>query len=359
MFYRDTWAEINLDRIKENILLIKKTVNKDFFAVIKANGYGCGDSYLANIAVDAGAAYLAVSSLDEALSLRNKGIEQNILVLQYISPKSLQIAKRNNITATASSLEWVQQAIKEGISGLKVHLKFDSGMNRIGFTNLHDLQLGLKTLLNNSVNVEGIYTHFACADSYDNIMCKSQLDKFKEALSFLNHKFIWIHCSNSDASFHFHENISNAVRCGIAMLGISSYQTNLQPALSLYSKIVNIKKIHKGETVGYGATYIAKADEWIATLPIGYADGWLRAHQGKHCVIDNTECQFIGRICMDQSMIRVPKYYPLGTIVELMGSNMPITRIAKELNTIPYEVMTLLSYRIAKVYIYQNEQISA
>lgn len=141
-------------------------------------------------------------------------------MLEYISPKTLQIARDNNITTTASSLGWVQHAIKEDISGLKVHLKFDTGMNRIGFKNQQELQIGLNLLLKNSANVEGIYTHFACADSTDNLMCKSQLEQLKKALTFLNHKFTWIHCSNSDPSFHFQENISNAVRCGIAMLGI-------------------------------------------------------------------------------------------------------------------------------------------
>lgn len=358
MFFRDTWAEVNIDNLKENIHTLKARVKKSFFAVVKANGYGCGDFQVAKAALCAGAEYLAVSSLDEALSLRNKGINANILVLEYINPVFLHIARNNNITVTASSLDWTMAAIQNDITGLKIHLKYDTGMNRIGFTNIQELKLGLNLLLENSAIIEGIYTHFACADNEDNLMCNTQLDKFKIALDNLNYNFKWIHVANSDATIHFQENISNAVRCGIAMLGISSYDLELKPVLSLYSRIVNVKMVEANETIGYGATYIAKENQWVGTIPIGYADGWLRTNQGRNCILNNNECEFIGRVCMDQSMIKLPTKVSLGTVVELIGPNMPLDRVASEMGTIPYEIITLLSDRIAKIYICDQCEIA-
>lgn len=350
MLFRDTWAEIRLDRIEQNIKILQAVSRKDFFAVIKANGYGCSDEYIAKVASECGAAYLAVSSLDEALYLKNKGVFTNILVLEYIPPQALSIACKNGITATASSLNWVKEAINTDITGLKVHIKYDTGMNRIGFKTIKELNEGIHLLQNCGVDIEGIYTHFACADSEDNLKCKEQIEYFQKAISSQNCSFRWIHCSNTDAAVHFNDNTSNAVRYGIGMLGVSSYNLNLKPVVSLYSRIVHIKQVKQGESIGYGLSYHAVQDEWIATIPIGYADGWIRKNQGRCCVVNGCECEFVGKICMDQAMVRVPQPYPIGTIVELIGEHMPIDRVAKELDTIPYEVMTLISDRVTRQY---------
>jgi alanine racemase len=351
MFYRDTWAEINLSKITGNIQTVRKLSGKDLFAVIKANGYGCGDVVLAKTAMAAGASYLAVSSLDEALHLRHAGIDHPILVLEYMNPAALPVAKAHHITATASSSYWVEEALAADTEGLKVHIKVDTGMNRIGFTDFSEIGAALDALTAKGLEVEGIYTHFACSDDPNNTFCQRQLVRFESILAKLGRNFRWIHCANTDAAVHFHENISNAVRCGIGMLGVSSYDMGLAPVLALYSRIVHVKQVPKGQTIGYGATYETPEDEWIATIPIGYADGWLRRHQGRCCVVDGQECQFVGRICMDQAMIRLPRYYPIGTTVELIGPSMPVTRVAEETGTITYEIFTTLNERIAKVYI--------
>lgn len=358
MFFRDTWAEIDLDQMRNNIKELTHISSKPFFAVIKANGYNCGDEYIARTAIENGAVYIAVSSLDEALALRNKGILDPILVLEYMNTQALIVARENNVTVTASSMEWVKEAVFNDLTGLKVHFKYDTGMNRIGFKNIEELRGGLSLLQRQKAEVEGIYTHFACSDNGDNKMCQNQLDLFREAVNALSHPFRWIHCANTDASLHFKDDISNATRCGIGMLGVASYAANLHPVMSLYSKIVHIKQVKKGESIGYGASYYAVQDEWIATIPIGYADGWIRKNQGRCCIVDGQECEFVGRICMDQAMIRLPKKYPLGTTVELIGRHMLIEKVAAELETIPYEVMTLLSDRVAKIYRKNNHIIN-
>ncbi len=306
--------------------------------MVKANRYG--DHYIAHTAVKSGAIYLAVSNLDEALFLRKKEITADILVLEYMNTQPIIVARENKITATASSIEWVKEAIQTELSGLKVHIKYDTSMNRIGFKDLESLRNGLQLLQEHGADVEGIYTHFACADNSDTAMFQSQLQYFRKAIHSPSHPFRWIHCSNTDAILHFKEDISNATRAGIGMFGIASYTTNLKPIMSLYSKIVHIKLVKKWESLGYGASYQPIQDEWIATIPIGYADGWIRKKQGRCYAVNGHECEFVWRICLNQTMIRVSKRYPRRTIVELIGEHMPIEKVANELDIIPYEVMT-------------------
>ncbi len=348
--YRGSWIEIDVDALKENVSALKKMTQKKFIAVIKANGYGNGDTAIAKACLESGADLLAVSSLDEALSLRHAGINAEILILGFVDPIHLGLCVQENITVTAVSKRWVKMALQQQCSGLKVHLKVDTGMNRIGFKSLDELNAGIEMLDKMKAKITGIFTHFACSDASDNVMTDAQFEQFKKVVTALGRSFEWIHCCNSDASVHYHESFSNAVRCGIAMFGVTSYPTELKNVMSLYTKIIHVKKVEAGQTVGYGATYTAKKDEIIATVPIGYADGWIRAHQGRKAIVQGDEAEFVGRICMDQAMLKLEHWADEGTVVELIGKNMPLRQVADELGTIPYEVMTLLSDRLAKVY---------
>lgn len=351
MFYRDTWAEVDIDQLKKNIQIITKHTKKAFFAVIKANGYGLGDKMMALAAIDAGSSYLAVSSLDEAIALRLKNIPGPILVLGYTDPQYCSMAIEHDITLNATSLSWIKSIADLNLLGLKLHLKIDTGMNRLGIKTQEEALQAIEILKTTHCITEGIFTHFSCSDVEDNLMCNQQMHQFKQIVNTCNYPFRWIHCCNSDASMHYQDDFSNAVRCGIAMLGICSYKSDLKPVFSLYSKLVHVKKCEQGEVVGYGATYTTQQNEWIGTLSIGYADGWIRKNQGRNCLINQEPCEFIGRICMDQCMIRLPREYSVGTVIELVGKNIPIQEVAKELDTIPYEIVTLLSDRVAKVYI--------
>lgn len=350
MFYRDSWIQIDLDVLKENINKLKSISNKKFIAVIKANGYGNGDIQIARACIEADVDILAVSCLDEALSLRKNDIDKDILVLGYVAKDYLKLCIENNITVTAVSSDWVNSIMDIDIDGLKLHVKIDTGMNRLGINYKEDINELIKSLVNKGVIIDGIFTHFACSDEEDNTLTNKQMERFKERLDKTDYKFNYIHTSNSDATIHYHEDISNATRCGLAMFGISSYTTDLKPVMSLYTKIVNVKTVSKGETIGYSATYTTSSDEIIATVPIGYADGWVRKHKGREVFVDGGYATIVGNVCMDQMMIRLDKHAEVGSVVELIGPNISIQRVAKEIDTIPYEVMTLLSDRLAKVF---------
>ncbi len=351
MLTRQTWAQIDLDALKTNIETIKQTSNKSLFAVIKANAYGCGAEMIARYALKYGAEYLVVSSMDEGLDLRSKGIEGNILVLSYTDPRFCDLAIENNLTLTVPSLSWVQRCEKSNYAGLKVHIKVDTGMNRVGICDFSELEKTLALLNLKHFEVEGIFSHYACSDNPDGIMVNKQFSRFYEAICCLNYSFKWIHISNSDAALHYQDKVTNAVRAGLAMYGIDSYHSDLKPVMSLYSRLIQVKKVLAGETIGYGATYTVKKNEWIGTLPIGYADGWLRKNQNGSCYLKGSTCTFVGRICMDQCMIKMPKEFPIDSAVELFGPHISILDVAKRLDTIPYEIMTSISDRVTRIYL--------
>lgn len=366
LFYRDTWAEIDLDKIMCNVSQVKNHLpsHVQVIAVVKANAYGHGDVQVAKAALESGANYLAVAFLDEAIALRKKGITSPILVLGASRPEDISIAIKNKITLTVYRYEWLQEA--KGMLGegekLTIHIKIDTGMGRIGVRSLEEL-LSIEELLESSgcFLLEGIYTHFATADELEENYFRKQLSRFHEFLSCLKVKPALVHASNSAASFRFGDASFNAIRFGIGMYGLTpSLEMEpvlpfpLQEAFSLHTKLVHVKKLEKGESVSYGATYTAERQEWIGTLPIGYADGWIRKLNGQEVLVDGVRVPLVGRICMDQCMVRLPKDYPVGTLVTLMGQQegecISINEIAAKLETINYEIPCIISSRVPRIY---------
>ncbi|MDQ0221327.1 alanine racemase [Peribacillus cavernae] len=371
-YHRDTWAEINLDNIYTNVANMKKHLPPamKMYAVVKANGYGHGDYESASIALEAGADFLAVAFLDEALALRKKGIQTPILVLGASRPENAALAAKLDITLTVYQTEWVISATRElsHNAPLKVHVKCDSGMGRLGIRTKEELlDLEAKLLNDDNFIFEGIYTHFATADELDTAYYKKQLAAFKEMLSWLRARPDLVHSANSAASLRFEDNDFNAVRMGISMYGLSPsleikdvLPFRLEQAMSLKTRTVHVKELPKGESVSYGATYKAKQNEWIATLPIGYADGWIRKLQGQEVLVHGERVPIVGRICMDQCMIRIKDQLSPGTEVTLIGENegsfIAVDEIAKKLDTINYEVVCLISARVPRIYL-RNGQI--
>lgn len=356
--YRESWVEIDLDALKYNFHKIQEKAKKEIICVVKANGYGSGDQAIIQTALECGIHFFAVSSLDEAIVLRNEGCKEKILILGYVNPNYIDLCRHYNFQCTAVSLEWVTEVCKSDLSGVQLHLKLDTGMNRIGMKTLEECSTALDLCLRAGGDVRGIYTHFACSDDASQVMTKKQYEEFKTIVSALPHSFEYIHCDNSDALVSFDDDLSNVGRLGISMYGVSSYLQNLKPVFSLYSTIVCTKEIEAGETVGYGATYTAKTKEWIATLPIGYADGWLRKNQNRHVSVADELVPIVGRICMDQCMIRCNKRMPVGTVVELFGKTIAVQDVAKDLDTIPYEIITNLSERLTRCYIKDGKKIA-
>lgn len=358
MFYRDTWAEINLDAIAHNIQEIRKNNHRKLIAVLKANAYGHGDYWVAKTAIEQGACMVAVAYLDEAIGLRKQGFNDDILVLGHIRANDIDLARFAKIKLTVISLAWLKQVIDLNLdlNGLQFHLKIDTGMNRIGLKDDEEILEAISLIKQHHGQLDGIYTHYHDADG-DLSYCDQQYQHFQHVLSLLQEKPPYIHCENSAAILQYNNDCTNAMRAGLLLYGLSPIETTLKlkPALSLYSRMTHVKMVKKGETIGYGATYTAKEDCYIATLPIGYADGFIRANQGRSVIVNDEEVEIVGRICMDQCMIKLPHAYPINTKVALINEKMPVSRIAKELNTIDYEILCLLSDRIPRI-VMKNQQ---
>ena len=358
-YYRDTWAEIDLDAITHNVKQIKDLhPTKEIFAVVKANGYGHGDAEVSKVAIEAGVSCLAVSGLDEALRLRNSGIEVPILVLGMTRLKDVLLAAENNISLTAHDEMWIEHLVSLPLTTpVKVHLKIDSGMHRLGLMTEEQVQKNFNRLKTAPmVEVEGIFTHMATADS-DKEYLGHQIETFKRLIANLDLSGVkYVHLENTATLLQKEFDFDHGIRLGLGLYGINPdkeyipIEFELRPALKLLSNLVQVKKIKKGDKVGYGATYEAQEDEWIGVVPIGYADGWTRSHQGRHVIVNGYECEIIGRVCMDQMMIRLPKQFPMGTEVTLIGDGMPVERVAAEVGTISYEILCLISDRVPRVY---------
>ena len=355
--YRKTWLEVNLDAIYDNVRDIKKICNKKFIAVLKADAYGCGDNQVAKACLDAGADMIAVSSLDEAVILRNKGYDGELFILGVVDPSEVSVLIRYDIATAVVSPLWAQQVCHENCRGLKVHLACDTGMNRIGMKDICTLHQCADMLKEHGCLVEGIFTHFCNTDKADRSYTDHQFEKFREAVTSFSEPFRWVHCDNSDATIFFKDDISNACRVGISLYGISPYKDDLKPAVSLYSEVFMTKAVKKGESIGYGWTYTSDQDELIGTCPIGYADGFIRKNQGRKVYVDGMYCEIVGRVCMDQCMIRLEHDVKPGTVVEIFGSHISLEKMADELNTIPYEIICLINSRVTRKYIYHGREI--
>src|SRR5690625_974042 len=371
-FYRDTWAEINLSAIKWNIENVKNRLADqiELYAVVKADAYGHGMVPVAKAALEAGATRLAVAFLDEALALRKSKITAPILVLGASRPENAAIAAKHDIALTVFSSLWIEEAsaFLNDEHTLKLHIKCDTGMGRLGVKTTAELVNVAKTIENkDSFFFEGIFTHFATADELKTDYFQIQLQTFDNFLQSLKHPPPLIHSANSAAILRYGEKTFNTVRFGIPMYGLSPSEEikpllpyTLQPAFTLHTKIVHVKKINKGETISDGGTYTATETEWIATLPIGYADGWIRSLTGQEVLVDGVRAPIVGRICMDQCMIKLPKEFPVGTHVTLIGKQgndeITVDEIAAKLQTINYEVPCLISTRVPRVYM-ENDQV--
>ena len=210
--YRNTWVEVNLDAIYDNVKTTKDICKKKYIAVVKANAYGNGDYEVARTCIEAGADMLAVSSLDEAMILRNEGYHGKLLILGATNPEDIPALIDNHISTAAISLEWVNKVTQSNCKGLMIHLAVDTGMNRLGFKDLATLKEAFDRLLAAGCIPEGIFTHFYCSSEIDHDITNKQFQLFKEAVQSLDYPFEWIHCDNSDATIFFQDELSNACR---------------------------------------------------------------------------------------------------------------------------------------------------
>ncbi|MET0786831.1 MAG: alanine racemase, partial [Paenisporosarcina sp.] len=293
-FYRPTFAAIDLNAIKLNILNLQTHINKplEIIAVVKANAYGHGAVKVAMAAMEVGASMLAVATPDEAIRLRKEGIESPILVLGASPPAFAKAAAEMNIIVTVFNEMWVNQ-IPPLSNRLNIHLKLDTGMGRLGIYTEEDLR-SIIELINqrDDMCIDGVFTHFSTADEKETNHYNEQMSKFKNFLRLFKVKPRLVHAANSAAALIRNESLFDGVRFGIALYGLSPspYVSEilpfpLSPAMSLHTEVAYIKRVPEATPISYGATYRSQQSEWIATLPIGYADGLLRGLSGQEVLI--------------------------------------------------------------------------
>lgn len=375
-FYRETWAEIDLDAVEHNVRRMKQHLPEgtQLMAVVKADGYGHGAEPVARTALEAGATWLGVALLDEAIALRKAGVHAPILVLGWTRPQDVDLAARHHISLTVFQKEWLEEASRcyKDASPVFFHIKCDTGMGRIGVRTPEELSEVVRALQADSRFVaEGFFTHFATADEADEAYFRRQYQRFvdmTEQLKSLGINPNLIHCANSAAALKYPEKMFNMVRYGIAMYGLSPSPEmkdrlpfELKEAFTLKSRLVHVKLIEPGEGVSYGVAFRAAEPTWVGTVPIGYADGWQRALSGKASVlVAGKRCPIIGRICMDQLMIALDGPVPVGELVTLIGEDgaerIGIDDIAVMLGTINYEIPCMISKRVPRIY-FKNGKI--
>lgn len=363
-FYRPTKAVIDLNAIQQNLQVFKERSGKaEIIAVVKADAYGHGMIEVARKALENGVTWLAVATPDEALLLAEHKIEANILVMGHTPAAFIPVAQRKGISVAAISLDWLAQAgeaTDPDLPPLNVHLKVDTGMRRVG-VQAEEVSEALQLIRSRFFSFEGLFTHFATADEDRNELFQQQVKTMKNVIREINEPSLLIHVSNSAAAIMHPDLAFNAVRIGISLYGIapSSYVENnmaltLAPALALETEIVHVKYVKAGETISYGATYRCEQDEWIATLPIGYADGLLRGLQGQEVLVRGQRVPIVGRVCMDQCMIRLPEKMLAGEKVQLIGrqagAQIRIEEWAEKLETIAYEIPVNLTKRVPRTY---------
>lgn len=379
-FYaRDTIIEVDLDAIQHNVQQFQKHLGPEtnIMAIVKADGYGHGAIFVAKAALEAGATYLGVSFVDEGVELREAGITAPILVLGYTPLEDVRLALNYDLTLTVfteESLQFIQKVAYQLRKKAKIHVKVDTGMGRIGLWGMEAVPLVIKAAQLDEVELEGLFTHFSTADEADHTYANQQANLFEEVLSELKKKNLdipLIHCANSAAAIEFPKRVYNMIRLGISLYGfypsseVNQQAVSLLPAMKLKSKVVHMKKPIKGTGIGYGKTYVTKGDEWIATIPIGYGDGFSR-HLSNigHALVNGVRVPIVGRICMDQLMLDVTKAMPVqvGDEVVLYGNQgaetIHVDEVAKLLQTINYEVTCMLGHRIPRLYFKQGGMVA-
>ncbi len=375
-FVKRTWAEVDVDAISANIAEIRKIVGDSvkIMASVKADGYGHGVKMTAKTVLDAGVDYLAVSCVNEALEIRNFGINAPILVLGYTPEGEYEDAVNNDVTLTVFRLEDAEalDAVAARISKTaKVHIKINVGMNRIGFeTSSVDEAAEIMNMKN--LFAEGIFTHFPCADENEDELTKKQFEKYTDFVNKLEEKcgkkIPVHHASNSAATAKFKSMHLDMVRVGIIVYGLYPSENfdrnliNLTPAMSIKTVVSRIQCICKGEKISYGGTYEAEKEMKIATLPIGYADGLSRllSNKGK-VIIGGKYANIVGKVCMDQCMIDVTDVnnVNVGDEVIIMGCAdgkcVSADTLAGIIGTINYEIVCDVGKRVPRVYLKNGE----
>lgn len=370
--YRPTWAEVDLKALEYNYTQVKRLAGKDvqMMVVVKANAYGHGTVEISKILEGMGVNYLGVATTDEAVRLRDHGIKTPILVLGSVLPEEVRIAKDRDITLTLCSYDILKEikrlakAEEERGTRIKVHIKVDTGMGRIGVWHEDALHFVKEVSGEKSITLEGIYTHFSSAGR-DEFFTAYQMESFERLLASIEKSWIKIslkHAANSIATVDYKRAHLNLARPGLIIYGMYPKHTfpkliKLKPVLSLKTRVVFLKDIPPGRSISYGRTFISQRHTKIATLPIGYADGYHRGLSNKaEALIRGQYAPVVGKITMDQTMVDVGhiRGVKIGDEVVLIGKQgrheIRIEKLARLAGTIAYDFVCAISNRVPRIY---------
>ena len=373
---RPTVAVVDLSAIRFNLeQIFRKVKPARVMAVVKADAYGHGMPEVARTALEAGAGYLAVALVEEGIALREAGIEAPALVFGGFFPEQAPFFVRYNLEATLYSLEnaaALAEAAKRLQKPAKVHIKIDTGMGRVGISWEEAASFASKISQMPGIEIVGVYTHFATSDEKDKSFANLQLQRFKLTLKNIISQGIRIplkHAANSGAILDMPGAYFDMVRPGIMMYGYyPSFETTesvpLKPAMTFQSKVLYVKEVEEGTSVSYGRKYITRHKTTLATIPVGYADGYNRLLTNRgEVLIHGQKYRVAGRVCMDQIIIDAGPgaSVRVGDDVVLFGrtarGEVSVYDICRKLNTTPYEVTCWVSNRVPRVYENQNKAI--
>lgn len=379
--YSRVCALINLDNAKANMLEICNKINNNtkIYAIIKADGYGHGAIELAHIyeEIEQVQGY-GVATAEEALTLVNAGIKKDIVIIGYTFPYAYESLIRENIRITVfreDTIDELSRIANRLGKKAKVHIKVDTGMSRIGVNPFTDgSRLAKKLIEDPNIDVEGIFTHFSRADEADKNHANGQFELFCDFVNKIekdnNFKFLIKHCSNSAAIIDLPEANMDVVRAGIILYGlwpsdeVNKNNISLKPVMSLISHIIYIKTVPQDTMISYGGTYITDKETKIATIPVGYADGYQRRLSGKaYVLIRGKKAPIVGRICMDQFMVDITDIEgcQLGDRVTLIGQdgdeNITIEQLSNLSEQLNYEFACDIGKRVPRLYV-KNDEIN-
>jgi alanine racemase len=362
---RPTWVEVDLDAIQANVRRLKALApHATFMAVVKANGYGHGAVPVARAALEAGADWLGVASVEEGMDLRKAGVGAPILVLGHVQPGQADSVLLYNLRPAVYRMALAQELSKWARAYRKkiaVHVKVDTGMGRIGLQPTEVVPFVQQIAALPGLEVEGLFTHFAVADEPENPMTREQIARYEDVLNALEEAGIRIplrHTCNSAGIMLHPAGHYDMVRAGIALYGLPpdpgvTWPVELTPALTWKTRISFLKEVSADTPLSYGATYRTAGRERIAVLPVGYADGLSRLLSNRgSLLVHGHPCPIVGRICMDQTLIRIPDGVPAqeGDEVILIGPGQPAHVIAGWMGTINYEVVCGIGRRVPRFY---------
>ena len=375
-FLPRTWAEINIDNLEHNYRVIRSMLSDDvkYYAVVKADAYGHGAKYVIPEMQKFGVDGFAVSNIQEAMQIRELGIEKDILILGYTPPELAKMLYDNNISQAVFDYDYAENlskyATENGVE-IKAHIKIDTGMGRIGFVHRNfDDNTAIKEITDvcnfDGINPVGVFMHFCTSDKdgdENGEFTDFQYSLFADALNKLKTngvEFKIKHCCNSAATLNNKKYHMNAVRPGIIMYGLEPSNAfrdfaDLKPSMKLKSVVSMVKTIHKDDSISYGRTFVSDKEVKVATIPVGYADGYPRSLSNKGYVLINGEkANIVGRICMDQMIVDVTNISDVhsGSEVILFGEDgLTVEEFSSMCDTINYETVCVVGKRVPRVYI--------